>query len=547
MQQAPPYRPEAKVGRPYRARDELGEFDVVMIGSGIGALTAAALLTKHAGKRVLVLEKHYTAGGYTHVFKRTGYEWDVGVHYIGQLYSPRNPLGAAFAAITEGKVAWEPMGDAYDRFVIGGRAYDFVAGAGRFRASLKDQFPAEARAIDRYVELVRTAAGASQLYFAEKALPAPLAWLAGPFLRRPFLRYAGRTTAEVLGELTRDPQLLGVLTAQWGDYGLPPAQSSFGIHALVAAHYLEGAAYPVGGASRIAAAIVPVIERAGGMVLVNAEVTRILLDGNRAVGVELADGRTVRARTVVSDAGVANTFVRLLPRPVAARLGLLEKLGAVGPSLAHINLYVGLRGSDEELGLGRTNVWVYPTPDHDANVARFLADPEGPLPGAYISFPSAKDPTFPERYPGRSTVQVIVLAKYDWFARWEDQPWKRRGDDYDAFKQRFTERLLGVLYEHVPQARGRVDHAELSTPLSTRRFANYARGELYGLAHTPARFRQRFLRPRTPVRDLYLTGQDVTVCGVAGAMSGGVLCASAILGRNLMSAGATAKIAGARR
>ncbi len=546
MQQAPPYRPEAKVGRPYRARDEFGEFDVVMVGSGIGALTAAALLAKHAGKRVLVLEKHYTAGGYTHVFKRTGYEWDVGVHYIGQLYSRRNPLGAVFAAITEGKVAWEPMGDAYDRFVIGGRAYDFVAGAERFRASLTEQFPAEARAIDRYVELVRTAARASQLYFTEKALPGPLAWLAGPLLRRPFLRYAGRTTADVLGELTRDPQLLGVLTAQWGDYGLPPGQSSFGIHALVAAHYLEGAAYPVGGASRIAAAIVPVIERAGGMVLVNAEVTRILLDGNRAVGVKLADGRTIRARTVISDAGVANTFGRLLPEAVAGRLGLLEKLGAVGPSLAHINLYVGLRGSDEELGLGRTNLWVYPTPDHDANVARFLADPEGPLPGAYLSFPSAKDPTFPERYPGRSTVQVIVLAKYDWFARWEDQPWKRRGEDYEAFKQRFTERLLEVLYEHVPQVRGKVDHAELSTPLSTRRFANYARGELYGLAHTPARFRQRFLRPRTPVPGLYLTGQDVTVCGVAGALSGGVLCASAILGRNLMSVG-TAKTAGARR
>jgi phytoene dehydrogenase-like protein len=179
---------------------------------------------------------------------------------------------------------------------------------------------------------------------------------------------------------------------------------------------------------------------------------------------------------------------------------------------------------------------VYPTPDHDANFARFLADPEGPLPGAYISFPSAKDPTFAERYPGRSTIQVIALAKYDWFTRWEDQQWKRRDEGYEAFKQRFTDRLLEVLYTNMPQVRGKVDHAELSTPLSTRHFANYSRGELYGLAHSPARFRQRFLRPKTPVRNLFLTGQDVTVCGVAGAMAGGVLCASAILGRNVMSA-----------
>jgi all-trans-retinol 13,14-reductase len=531
-----PSHPQAKVGQPYRTWDGSGDFTAIVIGSGIGGLTAAALLAQHSQARVLVLERHYTAGGYTHVFKRTGYEWDVGVHYIGNLSADRSPFGAVFKAITEGQVAWEPMHDPYDRFVIAGKAFDYVSGADRFRDRLKGYFPAEAKAIDRYVDLVRTTARASQAYFMEKALPGPLAWIAGPFLRRSFLRYASRTTADVLGSLTKNRELIGVLTGQWGDYGLPPAQGSFGIHALVAQHYISGAAYPVGGASRIAAAIVPVIERAGGKVLVNAEVSRILVEGNRAVGVEMSDGRSIRARVVISDAGAANTFGRLLPESIATRFGLMEKLQAVGPSLAHVNLYVGLRHSDEELGLGRTNLWVYPTPDHDANFARFLADPEGPLPGAYISFPSAKDPTFAERYPGRSTIQVIALAKYDWFTRWEDQPWKRRDEGYESFKQRFTHRLLEVLYANVPQVRGKVDHAELSTPLSTRHFANYSRGELYGLAHSPARFRQRFLRPQTPVRNLFLTGQDVTVCGVAGAMAGGVLCASAILGRNVMSA-----------
>jgi all-trans-retinol 13,14-reductase len=540
-----PSHPETRIGQPYRTWDGSGEFDVVVIGSGIGGLAAAALLAKHAGKRVLVLERHYTAGGYTHVFKRTGYEWDVGVHYIGNLSADRSPFGAVFNSITDGKISWEPMPDPYDRFIIGGKAFDYVGGADRFRASLCRHFPAESRAIERYVELVKSTARASQTYFMEKALPGPLAWIAGPLLRRSFMQYAGRTTAEVLGELTQNRELIGVLTGQWGDYGLPPSQSSFGIHALVAQHYMSGAAYPVGGASRIAAAIVPVIERAGGKVLVNADVSRILVEGNRAVGVEMKDGWSIRAKTVISDAGAANTFGRLLPEAIAGRLGVMEKLRAVGPSLAHINLYVGLRHSDEELGLGRTNLWVYPTPDHDANVARYLADPEGPLPGAYISFPSAKDPTFAERYPGRSTIQVIVLAKYDWFARWEDQQWKRRDEGYEAFKQRFTDRLLDVLYANVPQVRGKVDHAELSTPLSTRHFANYSRGELYGLAHSPARFRERSLRPQTPLRSLFLTGQDVAVCGVAGALAGGVLCASAILGRNLMSARA-AKVSAKR-
>ncbi len=65
----------------YKQRPPDGEWDAIMIGSGMGALAAAALLALRAGKRVLVLERHYTAGGFTHVFHRPGYDWDVGVHY----------------------------------------------------------------------------------------------------------------------------------------------------------------------------------------------------------------------------------------------------------------------------------------------------------------------------------------------------------------------------------------------------------------------------------------------------------------------------------
>lgn len=73
-----------------------------------------------------------------------------------------------------------------------------------------------------------------------------------------------------------------------------------------------------------------------------------------------------------------------------------------------------------------------------------------------------------------------------------------------------------------------------ATPLSTRHFAGYEHGEIYGLDHSPARFENRALRPRTTVPGLYLTGQDVVSCGVAGAMAGGYLAGSAILGKNLL-------------
>jgi all-trans-retinol 13,14-reductase len=156
----------------------------------------------------------------------------------------------------------------------------------------------------------------------------------------------------------------------------------------------------------------------------------------------------------------------------------------------------------------------------------------------YISFPSAKDPDFERRHPGHATIEALTVAPFARFASWADTRWHKRGEDYDALKQQLTDRLLEQVYRHVPSARGHVVHAELSTPLSTRHFANYAEGEIYGLDHTPARFLERGLRPRTAVGGLFLTGQDVTSAGVAGAMMGGAVAASAILGRNMLSVAA---------
>jgi len=86
---------------------------------------------------------------------------------------------------------------------------------------------------------------------------------------------------------------------------------------------------------------------------------------------------------------------------------------------------------------------------------------------------------------------------------------------------------------HSPQVKGKIDHAELSTPLSTRRFTGYPDGEIYGLAATPERFAERGLKPRTPLPGLYLTGSDASTAGVAGALYGGMFAASVILGRDL--------------
>lgn len=510
-------------------------WDAIVIGSGIGGLTSAALLSKYSNKKVLVLERHYTAGGYTHSFHRPGYSWDVGVDYIGDLQDPASPLRAAFDHLTGGQLEWAPMPDVYDRIVMGGRTFEFPSGIERLRARLKDYFPAEAAAIDRYLAAVQSVQKASRLYFAEKAVPRPIARLVGGLMRAPFLRWASHSTLDVLHRFTQNEELIAVLTAQWGDYGLPPAQSSFGIHAIVAAHYFNGASYPVGGAARIAETMIPTIERNGGKVVVSADVQEIIVNSGKATGVRMADGREFRSDLVISDAGARNTFQRLVRQPQP----ILRDLERIPASMAHLSLYIGVKQSARELGLSGTNLWIYPdggVPDHDANVARFLDDPSAPFPVLYISFPSAKDPEFERQHPGRATLEAVVFVPYDWFARWEDSRWKHRAADYEAFKRGLAGRIQSEVERHVPAIAGKIDHAELSTPLTTRHFMNYQHGEAYGLAATPVRFRLRSLAPHTSLRNLFITGQDVASLGVAGALFGGVMTASAVLGRNLMSA-----------
>jgi len=521
------------IGTPYKHFAARAGYDVVVIGSGIGGLVTAALLAEHGRLRVLVLERHYTAGGFTHTFRRPGFEWDVGVHYIGKVNEQGSVLRAVFDHLTSGELEWADMGDGYDTIAFGDERYPLPRGKAALRHMLVSRFPAEAQGIDRYFACVEAAVHRSSLFFGEKALPSFLSRAFGPALRYPFLRYARRSTADVISECVGDPRLRGVLTAQWGNYGLTPSQSSFGIHALVADHYFGGAAYPVGGASRIAETIIPKIERHGGAVLTRAEVQSILLEGTRAIGVRMADGREFRAECVVSDAGVAATFGALMPQHVLVELGARWAAPAA-PSIAHVCLYLGIRGTAAELGLPKTNLWVYGGYDHDGNFARFREDPASSFPVVFISFPSSKDPDFERRHPGLATVDIITLVPYEWFRPWENGRWQKRGAEYEAFKARLAERLLQTAFREVPSIQGKIHHAELSTPLSTRHFAGHAHGEIYGLAHSPARFDARWLRAKTPVNGLFLCGADICCCGVAGALAGGVLSACAVLGKNLL-------------
>lgn len=514
----------ATIGTPWKRLDKKSGYDAVIIGSGLGSMTCGSILAK-AGKKVLLLEKHYVAGGFTHVFKRKDYEWDVGIHYVGDVHKDFTFMSILFDYITDHQLKWQEMDEIYDRIILGDNVYDFKSGKENFIEMLYERFPGEENAIDEYIKAVYAATGSNRKFFQERALPSFISKLIGGFLTKNYYKWSDRTTKEVLDSLTDNEELKAVLAGQYGDHGLPPGESSFAIQSVVNKHYWKGGAFPVGGCQRIAETIIPVVEKAGGAIAVRAGVEKVIVENGKAVGVLMEDGTRIDAPMVISGAGYLNSMGKFLDVDVQKAIGFSPNKG-VPPSTSHICLYIGLKHNLRELGIGNTNYWVYPHNDHDRGVKEYLKDPSKPFPVTYISFPSLKDPEWEERYPGKSTIEMITLAPYEWFEKWEDERWKHRGEDYEAYKEELSQRLLKELYKQFPQLEGKIDYYELSTPLSTKHFVHYEKGEIYGLDHTPERFRMKELRPKTPIKNYYLTGQDIVTVGIGGALMSGLLTAA---------------------
>lgn len=520
----------ARAEKAWDKRGKDGPWDDIVIGSGMGGMTCAALLSK-LGRRVLVIEQHYVPGGFTHMFNRPGYSWDVGVHAVGEV-TRHSMTGRVLAALTDGELTWESLGPVYDEFHFPGDfRIDFPDRPDQFRENLVAAFPDDVPAIDAYLARVREVAKSMKGYYLARAAPSAVApaadWLFAKKARAAF----EERTADVLAGLTDNPRLRAVLASQWGYYGSLPSRSSFAIQALVTKHFLHGGYYPVGGARRIAETLLGTVARAGGWTRISTDVERILIEGGRAVGVRVAKtGEEIRAKRVISAAGIMSTVARLLPPEYRDRLWARE-IAELTPAPAHVCLYLGFEGDIRVAGASAANKWFYETWDTEVEgwsvAANADAGAGAEAPILYCSFPSLKDP---EHDPGdaiRHTGEVVTFVPWESFEAWSGTRWKKRGGDYEAFKADLQERLLAQFLRHMPGLRDMIRVAELSTPLSTENFTRPMEGSIYGIEPTPERFACRWLRPRSPIDGLFFAGSEVVSVGVMGAMMGGVLAAVA--------------------
>ena len=503
-------------------------YDAIVIGSGIGGLAFAGIMAKLRKWRVLVLERHFKIGGFTHTFSRPGgWSWDVGLHYVGEM--GEGMLGRQlFDFITDAQVKWNPMPDVYDVFVYPDLQIKACKGEANFRSALINAFPGERANIEQYFRDLKSAMGWTNRYFMARVTPALLSMMVRT-VNRFTDGLALQITQRYLEKRFRDPKLRAVLTSQWADYGLPPSQSAFATHAVIASHYLHGAWYPAGGAGEIAKATGAVIRAAGGELLPNCEVTKILLEGGRAVGVEVnvRKGKKgvqeeIRAPIVVSDAGAWNTFARLLP---AAPLPFREQLKSPPKGFEVVELFLGLRGDPRKLGFQGENYWIFDGFDHDEIYARRDELLDGRPAMAYLSFPSLKDP-----HAQRHTAEVIAPLSYSALEGHRDEPWRRRDAAYESTKKRITQSLLDLIERHYPGFADLVEYSELGTPLTFEYFTGAPSGMIYGYPGTPEKYKKDWLGPRTPIKNLYLTGTDAGMLGIMGALMGGVVTAGCLLG-----------------
>lgn len=477
--------------------------DVVVIGSGIGGLSCAALLAKY-GFRVIVCESHSIAGGAAHGFEQRGFRFDSGPSlYSGLSYSPSaNPLKQVLEAIGEALPCctystWGcclPEGD-----------FDTSVGADQFCEVLArlrgDQAVQEWRQLQQVMQPLQAAAVALP--------PAALRWdWAAPRTVGRFapalIAHAGQMLklsgafSQIMDGCITDPfiqnwlNLLCFLLS-----GLPAKDTSTAEVAFMFAEWYRPAValdYPVGGSAALVDALVRGLQRHHGQLWLNAHVNQIQVKGGRAVGVQLRDGKEITAKVaVVSNASIWDTL-KLLP-PGAVPESFLRKRQNTLPcdSFMHLHLGIDATGLSPDLAC------------HHIVVNDWHLGITAPQNVVLISIPSLLDPSLAPA--GKHVIHVYTPGNEP-YPLW--QGLDRRSAAYAKLKQQRAAVMWQALERIIPDVRQRCEVTLVGTPLTHERFLRRHRGS-YGPALSAAT--GFFPTGRTPLAHFFCCG-DSTFPGI---------------------------------
>ena len=509
------------------------------------------------GKKCCVLEQGEQIGGGAHVFSLKGFEFETGIHYLGNDIDMENMLDFA----TCGKLKMERIGTTrkngdivHDEVFIGDNKYDFMSGVDKFRGMMMQKFPNkdDIKVIDCFFTRVQTLMTPTYKqhaawFFRLKAATFIPAWLRAflqRILGRQFWQMTQVTAEQFVKDCGADPttELGSVLLGQYADAGVRPDKLAAALYAGVFTHYINGAKYPEGGSGALPRRMNTVVRATGGCTFVQARVNSLLMNKqNKCEGVMVNNSIPVYADTIVSGIGAIQSFKLLsphYPKECSAAIARLERNHEY--SCAFIFLFIALDISsqpEEEIDDSSHNRWIYPQKDF-VNMEKKYDDAEAwsvPMP-MFVASGSSKDSTWGKRF-GKNKKTIVVLSQcpWNWVKEWSTLSVSERANSpgYQAFKQKTTDALMEQgfrrIYSHLEKY---VVFNEVGTPLTTNNFLATSQGECYGIAATPSHFMDEDLTPYTPCSNYYMTHnyEDCSPIVDAGSISAGYLTANVVEG-----------------